>query len=91
MSLIWGKFACPIFSLSKDVIRISVVPVGKSTLTSLKSIDSVDSPSFLHRLNYFSLHGNSMLLLMLPEARNALMMLDESTDARVQNSIPLVK
>ena len=32
-----------------------------------------------------------MLLLMLPEARNALMMLDESTDARVQNSIPLVK
>jgi hypothetical protein len=32
-----------------------------------------------------------MISLILPEATNALMMLDESRVARVQNSIPLAK
>ena len=72
-------------------MRISVVPVGKSILISLKSIESVDNPSFLHRLSDFPVQGNAMISLILPDATNALMMLDESRVARVQNSTPLAK
>jgi hypothetical protein len=75
----------------KDVISTSIVPDGKSTRTSLSLIDSVDNPSFRQRRSDFSMQGNSLTSLMLPEATNSLIMLDESSVARAQKSISLAK